>query len=59
MILLSLSKDSGSFNLNVNEISIATTLATKSDTTGHPEVSSIDCATSVGSAKVKFRGGAR
>lgn len=56
---LSHSKKRGSFDLNVKEISIATTLATKSDTTGRPEVSSINCAASVGSVKVKFRGGAR
>lgn len=34
-------------------------IAIKSDNTGRPEVSSISCAASVGSVKVKFQGGAR
>nr|XP_046240775.1 bactericidal permeability-increasing protein-like [Scatophagus argus] len=51
-------KDSGSFDLNVNGLSITTTIVIKSDDTGRPEVTSVGCAASVGSAKVKFHGGA-
>lgn len=51
-------KDSGSFDLNVNGLSIATTISIKSDETGRPAVSSDSCSATVGSAKVKFHGGA-
>ncbi|CAF96904.1 unnamed protein product [Tetraodon nigroviridis] len=51
-------KNSGSFDLNVNGLSVAETLGIKSDNTGRPEVSSISCGASVGSVKVKFHGGA-
>ncbi|XP_039859094.1 bactericidal permeability-increasing protein-like [Simochromis diagramma] len=51
-------KDSGSFDLNVNGLSIATTISIKSDETGRPAVSSDSCSAAVGSAKVKFHGGA-
>lgn len=53
------SKNSGSFNVNVNGLTVTESLAIKSDNTGRPEVSSISCAASVGSVKVKFHGGAR
>lgn len=45
--------------MKVNELSVAESLAIRSDNTGRPEVSSISCAASVGSVKVKFHGGAR
>lgn len=51
-------KDSGSFDLNVNGLTITTTIAIKSDETGRPVVSSVNCAASVGSASIKFHGGA-
>ncbi|XP_053171993.1 bactericidal permeability-increasing protein-like [Scomber japonicus] len=51
-------KDSGSFDLNVNGVSITTSIAMKSDESGRPVVSSVNCAASVSSAKVKFHGGA-
>ncbi|XP_042078856.1 bactericidal permeability-increasing protein-like [Haplochromis burtoni] len=47
-------KDSGSFDLDVNGLSIATTISIKSDETGRPAVSSDSCSATVGSAKVKF-----
>ncbi|KAK2862587.1 hypothetical protein Q5P01_002120 [Channa striata] len=51
-------KDSGSFDLNVNGISISTSIAIKSDETGRPTVSSVNCEASVSSVSVKFHGGA-
>ncbi|XP_023117085.1 bactericidal permeability-increasing protein-like [Amphiprion ocellaris] len=51
-------KDSGSFDLNVNGLTITTGIAIKSDETGRPAVSSVNCAATVGSAKIKFHGGA-
>ncbi|KAK2862586.1 hypothetical protein Q5P01_002119 [Channa striata] len=51
-------KNSGSFDLNVNGISISTSIAIKSDGTGRPTVSSVNCGASVGSVNVKFHGGA-
>uniref|UniRef100_A0AAT9K465 Bactericidal permeability-increasing protein n=1 Tax=Amphiprion clarkii TaxID=80970 RepID=A0AAT9K465_AMPCL len=51
-------KDSGSFDLNVNGLAITTGIAIKSDETGRPAVSSVNCAATVGSAKIKFHGGA-
>lgn len=51
-------KDSGSFDLNVNGLSIATSIAIKSDETGRPSVSSVDCVATVGSVTIKFHGGA-
>lgn len=53
------SKNSGSFEVSVNQLSVAESLNVKSDTTGRPEVSSISCTASVGSVRVKFHGGAR
>uniref|UniRef100_A0A8C9Z4Z9 Bactericidal permeability-increasing protein n=1 Tax=Sander lucioperca TaxID=283035 RepID=A0A8C9Z4Z9_SANLU len=51
-------KDSGSFDLNVNDLTITTSIAIKSDETGRPVVSSVSCAATVGSASIKFHGGA-
>ncbi|KAA8593527.1 hypothetical protein FQN60_009643 [Etheostoma spectabile] len=51
-------KDSGSFDLNVNDLTIATSIAIKSDETGRPVVSSVSCKAAVGSASIKFHGGA-
>uniref|UniRef100_A0A3Q2ZWY0 Bactericidal permeability-increasing protein n=1 Tax=Kryptolebias marmoratus TaxID=37003 RepID=A0A3Q2ZWY0_KRYMA len=51
-------RDSGSFDLNVNGLTITTSIAVKSDETGRPAVSIVSCAASVGSVKVKFHGGA-
>ncbi|XP_068578168.1 bactericidal permeability-increasing protein [Cebidichthys violaceus] len=51
-------KDSGSFDLSVNDLTITTSLAITSDETGHPAVSTVNCAATVGSASIKFHGGA-
>ncbi|XP_058488491.1 bactericidal permeability-increasing protein-like [Solea solea] len=51
-------KDSGSFDLNVNGITISTSIAIKSDETGRPAVSSVSCAATVASAHIKFHHGA-
>ncbi|XP_067361286.1 bactericidal permeability-increasing protein-like isoform X1 [Channa argus] len=51
-------KDSGSFDLNVNGLTITTSIAISSDETGRPAVSSVGCAASVSSANIKFHGGA-
>lgn len=51
-------RDSGSFELNVNQLSVSATMAVSSDPTGRPNVSSTSCTAAVGSARVKFRGGA-
>ncbi|XP_073325305.1 bactericidal permeability-increasing protein-like [Pagrus major] len=51
-------RDSGSFDLDVKDLSISASIAISSDATGHPAVSSANCAANVGSAKVKFHGGA-
>ncbi|KAF7653036.1 hypothetical protein LDENG_00088090 [Lucifuga dentata] len=51
-------KDSGSFDLNVNDLTISTTISVKSDATGRPEVSSSSCSATVGSTHIKFHGGA-
>ncbi|PWA23386.1 hypothetical protein CCH79_00016471 [Gambusia affinis] len=51
-------KDSGSFDVNVNGLTISTSIVVKSDATGRPVVSSTNCVASVASAKVKFHGGA-
>ncbi|XP_036957423.1 bactericidal permeability-increasing protein-like [Acanthopagrus latus] len=50
-------RDSGSFDLDVRDLSISATIAVGRDATGHPTVSSADCAANVGSARVKFHGG--
>nr|XP_019942632.1 PREDICTED: bactericidal permeability-increasing protein-like [Paralichthys olivaceus] len=51
-------KDSGSFDLNVNGLTITSSLAIKSDETGRPTVSSVSCVATVGSVSIKFHGGA-
>ncbi|XP_007560923.1 bactericidal permeability-increasing protein-like [Poecilia latipinna] len=51
-------KDSGSFDVNVNGLTISTTIVVKSDATGRPVVSNTNCVANVASAKVKFHGGA-
>ncbi|XP_035518200.1 bactericidal permeability-increasing protein-like [Morone saxatilis] len=51
-------KDSGSFDLNVNGLTITTSIDIKSDETGRPAVSSVNCAATVGKASIKFHGGA-
>ncbi|KAI9546749.1 hypothetical protein NQZ68_024649 [Dissostichus eleginoides] len=51
-------KDSGSFNLNANDISFSTSLSIKSDQTGRPVVNSLDCGANVGKMSVHFKGGA-
>uniref|UniRef100_UPI0037E8C404 bactericidal permeability-increasing protein-like n=1 Tax=Semicossyphus pulcher TaxID=241346 RepID=UPI0037E8C404 len=51
-------KDHGSFDLNVKGLTITTSIAIKSDETGRPTVSSINCAATVSSASIKFHGGA-
>lgn len=51
-------KDSGSFDLNVNGLTVTTNIAIMSDETGRPTVSTVSCAATVGSASIKFHGGA-
>lgn len=51
-------KDSGSFDLKVSALTVTTSIAIKSDETGRPTVSSVNCAANVGSASIKFHGGA-
>lgn len=51
-------KDHGSFDLNVNGLSISTSIAITRDETGRPTVNSVNCAASVGSVSIKFHGGA-
>uniref|UniRef100_A0A8D3B3H3 Bactericidal permeability-increasing protein n=2 Tax=Scophthalmus maximus TaxID=52904 RepID=A0A8D3B3H3_SCOMX len=51
-------KDRGSFDLNVKGLTISTSIAVKSDETGRPAVSSVNCAATVGSVSIKFHGGA-
>ncbi|XP_041945633.1 bactericidal permeability-increasing protein-like isoform X1 [Alosa pseudoharengus] len=51
-------KDSGSFDLAVNALTITTNIALKSDETGRPAVSTVSCTSNVGSATIKFHGGA-
>lgn len=56
---LSYRKDHGSFDLTVNALTITTSIAIKRDETGRPTVSNINCGATVGSASIKFHGGAR
>ncbi|KAM7006166.1 bactericidal permeability-increasing protein-like [Tautogolabrus adspersus] len=49
----------GSFDLNVKAVTITTSIAVKSDKTGRPDVSTVSCAATVGSASIRFRGGRR
>lgn len=51
-------KDSGSFDLGVNGLTITTSIGIKSDETGRPIVNSAKCEANVGSASIKFHGGA-
>lgn len=51
-------RDSGSFDLDVRDLSISATIAIGRDATGHPTVSGANCAANVGSARVKFHRGA-
>lgn len=51
-------KDSGSFDLAVSGLTITTQVSVQSDETGRPTVSSVNCAANIGSAKIKFHGGA-
>ncbi|XP_012730104.2 bactericidal permeability-increasing protein [Fundulus heteroclitus] len=51
-------KDSGSFDVSVNGLTISTVIAVKSDAAGRPVVSNTNCVANVASAKVKFHGGA-
>ncbi|KAL7843356.1 hypothetical protein AOLI_G00248680 [Acnodon oligacanthus] len=51
-------KDSGSFDLAVSGLTISTTINVKSDDTGRPVVNGVNCQAVVGSAKIKFHGGA-
>uniref|UniRef100_A0A4W6D601 Bactericidal permeability-increasing protein n=1 Tax=Lates calcarifer TaxID=8187 RepID=A0A4W6D601_LATCA len=51
-------KDSGSFDLKVKGLTIGTSIAIKSDETGRPAVSNVNCGATVSSASVKFHGGA-
>ncbi|KAM4587911.1 bactericidal permeability-increasing protein-like isoform 1-T3 [Odontesthes bonariensis] len=51
-------KDSGSFDLNVNGLTITTSIAIKSDETGRPAVSSVNCGATISRASIKFHGGA-
>ncbi|KAM7006326.1 bactericidal permeability-increasing protein-like isoform 1-T2 [Tautogolabrus adspersus] len=55
---LRIMKDHGSFDLNVKGLTITTSIAIKSDETGRPAVSTVSCAATVGSASIKFHGGA-
>ncbi|ROL08915.1 Lipopolysaccharide-binding protein [Anabarilius grahami] len=52
-------KLSGSFELSVSELAISTNIAVKSDATGRPTISIINCAATVGSVSVRFGGGPR
>ncbi|XP_073324163.1 bactericidal permeability-increasing protein-like [Pagrus major] len=51
-------RDRGYFDLDVRALSISASIAISSDATGHPAVSSANCAANAGSAKVKFHRGA-
>ncbi|TMS19799.1 bactericidal permeability-increasing protein [Larimichthys crocea] len=55
---LKIIKDSGTFDLKVSGLSITTTIATKSDETGRPVVSTVNCSATVNSATIKFHHGA-
>uniref|UniRef100_A0A7N6A877 Bactericidal permeability-increasing protein n=1 Tax=Anabas testudineus TaxID=64144 RepID=A0A7N6A877_ANATE len=55
---LKIIKDSGSFDLNVNGLTISITIAIKSDGTGRPAVSAVSCGASIASVSIKFHGGA-
>uniref|UniRef100_A0AAQ4NTF9 Bactericidal permeability-increasing protein n=1 Tax=Gasterosteus aculeatus aculeatus TaxID=481459 RepID=A0AAQ4NTF9_GASAC len=50
--------NSGSFDLSVSDLTVGTSIAVESDETGRPAVNTVDCAATVGSANIKFHGGA-
>uniref|UniRef100_A0A8C7UIJ5 Bactericidal permeability-increasing protein n=1 Tax=Oncorhynchus mykiss TaxID=8022 RepID=A0A8C7UIJ5_ONCMY len=52
-------QDRGSFDLAINGLTITADIAIKSDETGRPTVSTVNCVANVGSASIKFHGGAR
>uniref|UniRef100_A0A6Q2XTG8 Bactericidal permeability-increasing protein n=1 Tax=Esox lucius TaxID=8010 RepID=A0A6Q2XTG8_ESOLU len=51
-------KDSGSFDLAVSGLTVTDSLSILSDETGRPTVRGVNCEAIVGSASVKFHGGA-
>ncbi|XP_030634174.1 bactericidal permeability-increasing protein-like [Chanos chanos] len=51
-------KDSGSFDLSVNDLTISTSIAIRSDETGRPAVNSAGCSATVGNTKIKLHSGA-
>ncbi|XP_047437733.1 bactericidal permeability-increasing protein-like [Mugil cephalus] len=51
-------KDSGSFDLSVNGLTVATTIGIMSDETGRPVVKNLNCGATVGGVDIKFHGGA-
>uniref|UniRef100_A0A674DWK2 Bactericidal permeability-increasing protein n=1 Tax=Salmo trutta TaxID=8032 RepID=A0A674DWK2_SALTR len=51
-------RDHGSFDLEVNGLTVTDSITIKSDETGRPTVSSVNCVANVGSASIKFHGGA-
>ncbi|XP_071349609.1 bactericidal permeability-increasing protein-like [Trachinotus anak] len=57
--VLRIIRKSGSFDLSVSGLSMSPTLAIKSDGTGRPAVSTVNCAANIGSTSVKLRGGPR
>ncbi|XP_054883203.1 bactericidal permeability-increasing protein-like [Poeciliopsis prolifica] len=50
-------KNSGSFDVNINGLTISSSIVVESDETGRPVVSSTNCVANVASAKVKLHGG--
>ncbi|XP_047437734.1 bactericidal permeability-increasing protein-like [Mugil cephalus] len=50
-------RDSGSFDLSVNGLTVATTIGIMSDETGRPAVRSLNCGATVGGVNIKFHGG--
>lgn len=51
-------KDSGSFDLGINDLTIATSISVRSDETGRPTVGSAGCLATLGRMQIKFHGGA-
>uniref|UniRef100_A0A667WP86 Bactericidal permeability-increasing protein n=1 Tax=Myripristis murdjan TaxID=586833 RepID=A0A667WP86_9TELE len=49
-------RTSGSFDLDVNGLSIGTTISVTSGAGGRPVVSSVNCGASIGSTRIKFHG---
>ncbi|XP_056129176.1 bactericidal permeability-increasing protein-like [Lampris incognitus] len=50
-------KNSGSFDLEVNGLTITTAISIKSDDVGRPAVSSVNCVSIIGSLDIKFHSG--